>query len=213
MWQNRESACVPLAGSIGTPPPVAESPSLKRRRAASPSSSPERAPPASGCLTKEQRGKIALADLVLEADRIVRECLSDADKKAQGGFRYVQPISELAKGIVGKRLPPGCPEMTRLAVVARNLDPCFTNPSSMRFTEQYKNYHWAALKQGSSALSSHNFRRGRQDPSVVYDLSDVTTSGVYQMFATGELLPSVSSLEEHMLKQVDPTNFPLCARL
>jgi len=71
------------------------------------------APASNGCqLTKVQRDKIALADVVLETDRIIRECLSEEDIDA--GFRFVQPIAWRAKGVVGKRLPPGCLEMTRL---------------------------------------------------------------------------------------------------
>lgn len=196
-WLNRVAVCAFLAGSDGA---------LKRRRNASPASSVEHAdapPPSGGCsLTEDQKTKIALAEMVLNADRIIRECLCAADKTPQGGFRYVQPISDLATGVAQGRLPPGCPEMTRLAVVARNLDPAISNPMSMRFTKQYKIFVWGVLKQGSSPRSAHDFRRGRQDPTVVLDPKDPKTRGVYQMFETGELLPSIASLEEFMSKQV-----------
>ena len=203
------AVCAFLAGSAGTPPPLpAEAQSLKRRRDASPASSAKHAdapPPSGGCsLTEDQKTKIALAEMVLKADRIIRECLCAADKSPQGGFQHVQPISDLARGVAEGRLPPSCPEMTRIAVVARNLDPAISNPKSMRFTVQYKLFSWGTLKQGSSPRSAHTFRRGRQDPTVVFDPKDPKTRGVYQMFETGELLPSIASLEDFMSKQVSP---------
>ena len=111
-----------------------------------------------------------------------------------GGFRFVQPIAWLAKGVVEKRLPPGCLEMTRLATVARNLDPLFSNPTSMRFTQQYKIFTWDALHQ-SGARAAHKFRRGRQDDT------DAATTGIYQMLSTGEMLPSFETLEKFVSKR------------
>ena len=146
-----------------------------------------------GCeLTKVQREKIALADVVLEADRIIRESLAEED--IVGGFRWVQPIAWLAAGVVEKRLPPGCLEMTRLATVARNLDPLFSNPTSMRFTQQYKIFTWDALHQ-SGAWAAHKFRRGRQDDT------DAATTGIYQLLSTGEMLPSFETLEKFASKR------------
>ena len=147
--------------------------------------------PAVDGLTKVQREKIALADVVLAADRVIRESFCSTDKEEQGGFRYVQPISDLAKGVVEKRLPPGCPEMARIAVIARNLDPVITQAMSIRFTSQYKLAAWGALSCSSGRVA-HELRRGRQDPS------DTTTTPVYQLLKTGELLPSLASLERFM---------------
>ncbi|KAJ1496350.1 hypothetical protein T484DRAFT_1923294 [Baffinella frigidus] len=163
---------------------AAASGSLKRGR-------DDGSPDSSG-LTKVQRDKIALADMVLAADKIIRECFSKEDQHEQGGFRYVQPISDLARGVVEKRLPFGCPEMIRLAVIARNLDPVITQAKSIRFTTQFKLTTWEgslhSLK-GSSARVVYDVRRGRQDPS------DTSTTSVFQLFKTGELLPSIASLE------------------